>query len=54
VATLLALLLKEKVMRAVAVRQNPVFEAAVMFAQAEGIVRLRRVRMPSGRGSMKP
>lgn len=38
VATLVALLLKEKVIRAVAVRQNPVFEAAIMFAQAEGIV----------------
>lgn len=38
VASLIALLLKEGVMRAVAVRQNPVFEAAIMFAQSECII----------------
>jgi len=38
VATLVALLVKEGVMRAVAVHQNPVFRACLMFAQTEGIV----------------
>lgn len=38
VATLVALLVKEGVMRAVAVHQNPVFQACLMFAQTEGIV----------------
>ncbi|NIA12796.1 MAG: TrpB-like pyridoxal phosphate-dependent enzyme [Nitrospiraceae bacterium] len=38
VAALLAQLVKEKVMRAVAYYQNPCFEAATLFAQCEGIV----------------
>ena len=38
VAAQVALLLKEKVIRAVAYLQNPVFKSSVMFAQAEGII----------------
>ncbi|MDQ1255999.1 MAG: tryptophan synthase beta chain, partial [Candidatus Hydrogenedentes bacterium] len=38
IAALLAVLLKAGTMRAVAYRQNPVFEAAVLFAGCEGIV----------------
>ncbi|HUW61172.1 MAG TPA: TrpB-like pyridoxal phosphate-dependent enzyme [Candidatus Bathyarchaeia archaeon] len=38
IATLLAVLVREKVMRAVACLQNPCFEAAVTFARAEGII----------------
>ncbi len=38
VASLVALLVKEKVMRAVACYQNPCFEAATLFARCEGIV----------------
>jgi len=38
IATLLAVLVREKVMRAVACLQTPCFEAAVTFARAEGIV----------------
>jgi len=38
IASQLALLIKEKTMRAVAYHQNPVFEAALIFAKAEGII----------------
>lgn len=38
VASQVALLTKEKCMRAVAYKQNPCFEAAVLFARAESIV----------------
>ena len=38
VATQVALLVKENVMRAVAVKQNSTFEAGLMFAKAEAIV----------------
>jgi len=38
VASQLALLVKVGVMRAVACHQNPCFEAALMFAQAESII----------------
>ena len=38
VASELALLVKQGVMRAVAYHQNPCFEAALMFAQTEGIL----------------
>jgi len=38
VATLVAVLVKEGIMRAVAVLQNPVFEACVTFARCEGII----------------
>jgi tryptophan synthase beta chain len=38
VAALLALLVREGKMRAVAYHQNPCFEAALMFARAEGII----------------
>ena len=38
VASTVALLVKEGVMRAVAYHQNPVFESAVLFAQCEGIL----------------
>ena len=38
VAAQVALLTKEKCMRAVAYYQNPCFESAILFAQTEGIV----------------
>ena len=38
IASLLALLVKEGVMRAVAYHQNPVFDAGVLFAKCEGIL----------------
>ncbi|MFX0163071.1 MAG: TrpB-like pyridoxal phosphate-dependent enzyme [Candidatus Hodarchaeota archaeon] len=37
-APLLSLLVKEKIMDAIAYHQNPVFEAAKMFAMSEGII----------------
>jgi tryptophan synthase beta chain len=37
-APLISALYKEKLIEAVAVHQNPVFEAAILFARAEGIV----------------
>jgi len=53
-APLLCLVYDEGYVEAIAYAQNPVFEAAMLFARTEGIIRPRKRPTPSAQPSMKP